>query len=94
MKISGIGVIKKEKAMEILTEEGKKAVKDGLISTEELAELYKIKQVKKHSKIGKFPDSFSESYKWIPDDLKEQLTPEQLGRLADAFYHCYGAGKK
>lgn len=94
MKISGIGVIKKEKAMKILTAEGKKAVKDGLISTEELAELYKIKQVKKHSKIGKFPDSFSESYKWIPDDLKEQLTPDQLGRLVDAFYSCYGSGKK
>lgn len=49
--------------------------------------------VQEHSKIGRFGDTFRESYKWIPDELKEELTPEQLGKLTDAFYECYGAGK-
>lgn len=49
--------------------------------------------IKRSSKIGNNSDTFRESYKWIPDDLKEELAPEQLGRLTDAFCECYGAGK-
>lgn len=60
MKIKGIGTIRKEDAMSILTRDGRKAVKAGEITTEE---------------------------------LKEELTPEQLGKLVDSFYECYGAGK-
>lgn len=93
MRIKGIGTISKEKAMEILTREGKEAVKSGEIALEELGEMYKLEQIKKASKIGSFGDTFRESYKWIPDDLKEELTPEQLGKLVDQFYECYGAGK-
>lgn len=93
MKITGIGTISKDKAMEILTREGREAVKAGEITTEELGEMYKLEQVKKASKIGNNGDTFRESYKWIPEDLKEQLTPEQLGKLVDSFYECYGAGK-
>ena len=93
MKIAGIGNVKKEDAMSILTREGREAVKAGDITTEELGKMYKLEQVKKASKIGSMEDTFHVSYKWIPDDLKEQLTPEQLGKLADAFYECYGAGK-
>lgn len=93
MKITGIGTIRKEDAMSILTREGRKAVKTGLITTEELGEMYKLEQVEKASKIGKYGETFRESYKWIPDDLKEELTPEQLGKLVDSFYECYGAGK-
>lgn len=93
MRIKGIGTISKEKAMEILTREGKEAVKSGEITTEELGEMYKLEMVKRASKIGTCGDTFRESYKWIPDDLKEELTPEQLGKLVDQFYECYGAGK-
>lgn len=39
MKIKGIGTISKEKAMSILTREGRKAVKTGLITTEELGQI-------------------------------------------------------
>ena len=46
MRIKGIGTISKEKAMEILTREGRKAVRDGEITTEELGEMYKLKKVK------------------------------------------------
>lgn len=93
MRIKGIGVVKKEDAMSILTREGKEAVKSGEITLEELGEMYKLEMVKKASKIGTFGDTFRESYKWIPDDLKDELTPEQLGKLTDAFYECYGSGK-
>lgn len=93
MKINGIGVIKKEKAMEILTREGREAVKTGDITPEELGEMYKYEQVKKASKIGSCGDAFRASYEWIPEELKDQLTPEQLGKLVDSFYECYGAGK-
>lgn len=93
MKIKGIGTIRKEDAMSILTREGRKAVKAGEITTEELGEMYKLEQVKKASKVGRNSDTFRESYKWIPEELREELTPEQLGKLTDAFHECYGAGK-
>lgn len=93
MKIKGIGVVKKQDAMSILTREGREAVKSGDITLEELGGMYKLEMVKRSSKIGNNGDTFRESYKWIPDDLKEELTPEQLGKLVDSFYECYGAGK-
>ena len=93
MRIKGIGIISKEKAMEILTREGRKAVRDGEITTEELGEMYKLQKVKEACTIGTCTDSFNDSYEWIPDELKEELTPEQLGALTEAFYKCYGAGK-
>lgn len=79
MKIKGIGIIAKNKAMEILTAEGRKAVRDGDITTEELEEMYKLQKVKEACKIGTCADSFNNSYEWVPDELKEELTPEQLG---------------
>ena len=93
MKIKGVGTIKKETALKILTREGREAVKSGEITTQELGEMYKLEQVKKASKIGACIDAFRASYNWIPEDMKEDLTPEQLGRLTDSFYECYGAGK-
>lgn len=93
MRIKGIGTISKEKAMEILTREGRKAVRDGEITTEELGEMYKLQKVKEACKIGTCADSFNNSYEWIPNELKEELTPEQLGALTEAFYKCYGSGK-
>ena len=70
MYIKGIGVIKKEKAMSILTSEGKHAVKSGDITTNELGEIYKLEMVKRLSKIGRNGSAFSSCYKWIPDELK------------------------
>lgn len=93
MKIKGIGVVKKLDAMSILTREGRESVKSGDITLEEIGEMYKLEMVKRSSKIGQNSDTFRESYKWIPDELKEELTPEQLGNLVDAFHECYGAGK-
>lgn len=93
MRIEGIGVINKNKALSILTKEGREAVKAGEITIDELGEMYKLELVRKSAKIGNLEDTFRESYKWIPEDLKEQLTPEQLGKLVDSFYSCYSAGK-
>lgn len=93
MRIKGIGVVSKEKAMELLTREGKEAVASGDITLEELGGMYKLEQVKRCAKVGRFPDTFRACYKWVPEELQEELTPEQLGKLVDAFYECYGAGK-
>lgn len=93
MRIEGIGVINKNKALSILTKEGREAVKAGEITIEELGEMYKLELVRKSTKIGNMEDTFQESYKWIPEELKKQLAPEQLGDLVDSFYSCYSAGK-
>ena len=94
MRINGIGMVRKDEALKILTREGREAVKSGEITLEELGQMYKLEQVKKSSKIGRCGDTFRVNYDRIPDDLKDQLTPGQLGRLTDAFYECYGEGKK
>jgi hypothetical protein len=93
IEIKGIGFVKKDDAMSILTREGKEAVKRGEITLEELGKMYKLELIKKTSKVGCFGNTFRESYKWIPDDLKDELTPGQLAELTDAFHECYGAGK-
>lgn len=89
MRIKGIGTIAKSKAMEILTAEGRKAVRDGDITTEELGEMYKLEQVKRACKIGTCGDTFRTCYNRIPESLKEDLAPAQLGLLVDSFYNCY-----
>ena len=93
MRIKGIGIIKKEEAMNILTSHGKEMVRSGDITTEELGEMYKLEMVKRASKIGSMADTFQASYKWIPGSLKEELSPEDLAALTDAFYRAYSAGK-
>lgn len=93
MYIKGIGKISKGKAMSILTSDGIAAVKSGDITLAELGEMYKLEMVKNLSKIGSMQSTFSECYKWIPDDLKTELGPEYLAELTDRFYDCYSAGK-
>lgn len=93
MKIEGMGIVKKETAMSILTREGREAVKSGDITLEELGEMYKLEQVKKASQIGRYMDTFNANYNRIPEELQKKLTPEELAALTDAFYQCYGDGK-
>ena len=93
MYIRGIGTIKKNEAMSILTTDGKAAVRSGDITLEELGEMYKLERVKRASKVGSMQSTFSECYKWIPENLKDKLSPEDLALLTDQFYDCYSAGK-
>lgn len=93
MRIKGIGTIAKNKAMEILTAEGRKAVKSGDITAEELGKMYKLEQVKRACKIGTCGDTFRTCYNRIPESLKEDLAPAQLGLLVDSFYNCYSDAK-
>ncbi len=93
MFINGIGVVKKEDAMSILTREGREAVKSGDITIKELGQMYKLENVKKASRIGRFGETFRANFNRIPADLVEKLTPEELASLVDAFYQCYGDGK-
>lgn len=93
MKINGIGIIKKEEILKILTNEGKEGVKSGKITLKEAGQLYKLELVKKHSRIGRYSDTFNANFKRIPDNLKDKLSPEELGELVDAFYNCYNERK-
>lgn len=93
MKINGIGTIKKEEAMEILTREGREAVESGEITTQELGEMYKLEMIKKSSKIGKYGDTFSQNYKRVPKKITDKLSPEEIAELVDSFYDCYSDGK-
>ncbi|PWJ28002.1 hypothetical protein A8806_110177 [Faecalicatena orotica] len=93
MLINGIGEVSEETVLSILTREGREAVESGDMTLEEVGDMYKLEQVKKASRIGRFGDSFSTSYGWIPEGLFDKLTPGELGQLVDAFNDCYGAGK-
>jgi hypothetical protein len=42
MRINGIGTVRKEEAMKILTRDGREAVKSGEITPEELGQMYKL----------------------------------------------------
>lgn len=94
MKINGIGTIKKEEAMKILTREGREAVKSGEITTEELGRMYKLEMVKKLSKIGKYGCTFAENYNRVPQEIADKLSPEEIAELVDSFYNCYSDGRK
>lgn len=93
MFIKGIGRISKEEAMSILTEEGKKAVRCGNITAQELGSMYKYHQIKKESKIGAYGDTFSQNFKRVPASILEKCSPDEIAELIDAFYKCYSDGK-
>lgn len=93
IEIVGIGVVSKKEAMSILTREGKKAVKEGTIATEELANMYKLELVKKASKIGKYPETFRANLRRIPESIIKKLSPEEIALLVDNFYRCYIDGQ-
>lgn len=89
IEITGVGVVSKKEAMSILTREGKRAVKEETITTEELADMYKLELVKKASKIGKYPETFRANLRRIPESIIKKLSPEEIALLVDGFYHSY-----
>ncbi len=93
MKINGIGTVRKEEILKILTDEGRESLKSGEITLEEAGQAYKLELVKKHSKVGGYSDTFNANFERIPDSLKDKLSPEELGELVDAFYECYSGRK-
>ena len=93
MKVKGIGNVAKKEILSVLTKEGQKAVKDGTLSMEEAAEMYKGEMVKRASKIGAYGDTYAENRKWIPEEIYDKLSPEENAFLVDAFHACYHAGK-
>ena len=92
MTIKGIGRVSKKEAMEILTREGREAVKSGEISIDDLAKMYKMEMVKRSSKIGNMPSVFNASYNGVPEQIKD-LAPEQIAAVVDALYQAYNDGK-
>lgn len=93
MQIKGMGTIKKEEAMKILTREGREAVEAGEITLEELGEMYKLNLTKKASKIGSMNDTFRANYERIPQEVIDKLNPTEIAMLVDGFYDCYSDGK-
>ena len=93
MQIKGMGTIKKEEAMKILTREGREAVEAGEITLEELGEMYKLSLTKKASKIGSVNDTFRANYERIPQEVIDKLNPTEIAMLVDGFYDCYSDGK-
>ena len=94
MKINGIGTVSHAEVLSIFTREGAEAIKSGLMSWEEAGEMYKLELTKKASNIGTCVDTFSKNYDRIPESLKARLSPVELAELTDAFYKCYGDGKR
>ena len=80
MRINGIGTVRKEILMNILTREGREAVKSGEITPKELGQMYKLEQIKKASKIGRCGDTFRANYDRIPEDLS--FNPRPLESVA------------
>lgn len=93
MQIKGMGTIRKEEAMKILTREGREAVEAGEITLEELGEMYKLSLTKKASKIGNMNDTFKSNYERIPQEVIDKLNPTEIAMLVDGFYDCYSDGK-
>lgn len=93
MQIKGMGTIRKEEAMKILTREGREAVEAGEITLEELGEMYKLSLTKKASKIGNMNDTFRSNYERIPQEIIDKLNSVEIAMLVDSFYDCYSDGK-
>ena len=94
MYINGIGEVEEKDVLNILTPEGKEAIESGELTMEWAANEYKLKKVKSICKIGSFGDTFSKNFDRIPEGLFEKLTPKDIANLVEAFYKCYGDGKK
>ena len=92
MTSNGIGRVSKKEAMSILTRDGREAVKDGEITEEQLAGMYKLEMVRKASKIGNMQEAFNTSYDRVPKGIKE-LSPESIASVVDALYDAYNDGK-
>lgn len=91
MYIKGIGRISKKTAMSILTEDGREGVKDGSITIEELGNMYKLYQVKRLSKIGRYGDTFSRCLDHIPLESFSELPPAAIAQAVDAYYDNHNA---
>lgn len=93
MIINGIGDVDEKTVKSILTKDGIDALESGEMTLEEVGEMYKLEQVRKFSKIGRFGETFRANYRRIPDNIYDKLSPEEIAQLVDAFYKCYGDGK-
>lgn len=94
MNIKGIGKISKKEISTVLTKECLKSLKNGNMIWEEAGEIYKYEMIRNESIIGSNVDTFSKNYSRIPPKLRVELSPKDLASLVDAFYKCYGDGKR
>lgn len=71
----------------------KKIAKEGDIDMSDVVGMAKLAAVRKVSKVGTFPEMFSRNLEWVPDEVVEKLTVNELSDLIDAIYGAYGQGK-
>ena len=90
--VQGVGKVKLDDAMDILTREGKEAVKKNEISLAELGGMYKCRLVQNKAKCGSFEGTFNKCWMRIPASLKEYATVEDLATTVDTFNECYADG--
>lgn len=93
MKVNGIGNVTKKELTSILTKEGLLSVKDGSLTMAQLACMYKYEMARKNSIIGSCEGTFRINFDRIPEEIIDKLSPQEIGKLVDSFYKCYGDGK-
>lgn len=86
-------IVRKISILDSLTAEGRDALAEGDLSWEEAEAEYKIRTAKRLSKWGKYHDTFSQCWNWIPESIAKVATPEALAELVDSFKECYDSAK-
>lgn len=71
-----------------------KIAKEGNIDMSDVVGMAKLSATKKKSEIGTFPEIFSRNLEWVPDEVIEKLTVEELSNIIDAVYGAYSQGKR
>lgn len=80
--------------LDVLTSDCRDAVKDGDLTMPDVVGMAKLSAVQRLSKIGRFGDTFSANFKYIPESVFEKLTVLELAVLVDSIYAAYSNGKK
>ena len=93
MKINGMGNVRKSDMLKAFSAEGRKAIKEGIITWEEAAHDYKEAAAQKLSKWGNYSLTYTDNRRNIPEDIADKLSPADIAALVDAFQSCYSAGK-
>lgn len=92
-QINGIGEVPESKILSILTDEDIEKLRNGELTEESVAMLYKIHCIREASEYGAYEGTFNYNLNRIPDELTERLSPKCLGKIIDVFYHNYNMGK-
>lgn len=80
-------------ALTICTQDFFESLDDGDSTIEQAVWAYKIDQVKKISRIGRYGETFNRNWALIPVEVKKKCSAEELAEIVDALYLQYKAGQ-